>query len=204
MARLKDLVQENLPLMVVGAEVGSRFVQDVIDSGEYLGLAALIKKSPDLYLGVEALIKRYKTDVPAGTPKDFWKWLAKLVIPNKAEAVALGIGAVGWAAYLWWQVNATTSAAKAAVNLLTKDWPAENNALKAFKDRMARMTPAEYKALSDDDKDKIDETWIYYCSKFPNDKIGDQTCYDLVHNPKNGLCMYHPDWAACKKPSTTP
>jgi hypothetical protein len=204
MARLRDLVQENLPLMAVVAEVGSKFVQDVVDSAEYLGLAALIKKSPDLYLGFEALAKRYKADVPAGTPKDFWKWLAKLVIPTKAEALALGLGAVGWAAYQWFQVNATVAAKDAAVTALTKDWPAENNALKAFKDRMARMTPAEYKALSDDEKDKIDETWIYYCSKFPSDKIGNQTCFDLVHNPKNGICTYHPDWAGCKKPSATP
>jgi hypothetical protein len=204
MARLRDLVQENLPLMAVGAEVGSRFVQDVIDSAEYLGLAALIKKSPNIYLGLEALIKRFKTDVPAGTPKDFWKWLGKLVIPSKAEAVALGIGAAGWMLYQWFQVNATVAAKDAAVNALTKDWPAENNALKAFKDRMVRMTQAEYDARSNDDKDKIDETWIYYCSKFPSDKVGNQTCYDYVHNPKNGICTYHPDWAACKKPSTTP
>jgi hypothetical protein len=203
MARLRNLVQENLPLAAVVAEVGSRFVQDVIDSAEYLGLAALIKKSPNIYLGIEALIKRFKTDVPAGTPKDFWKWLAKLVIPNKAEALALGIGAAGYAAYQWFQVNATVAGKDAVVNALTKDWPAENNALKAFKDRMARMTPAEYKALSDDEKDTIDENWIYYCSKFPRDKIGNQSCYDFVYNPKDGICTYHPDWAGCKSPSQT-
>jgi hypothetical protein len=203
MARLRNLVQENLPLMAVAAEVGSKFVQDVIDSAEYLGLAALIKKSPDLYLGVEALIKRFKTDVPAGTPKDFWKWLGKLVIPNKAEAVALGIGAIGWAIYQWFQVNATVAGKDAVVNALTKDWPAENNALKAFKDTMAKMTSEQYNALPDDDKDKIDETWIYYCSKFPRDMLGKQSCYDYVYNPKDGICTYHPDWAACKSPSQT-
>jgi hypothetical protein len=129
--------------------------------------------------------------------------LAKLVIPNKAEAVALGIGAVGWGLYQWFQVNATVAGKDAVVTALTKDWPAENNALKAFKDRQTRMTQAEYDALSNDDKDKIDETWIYYCSKFPRDKIGDQSCYDFVYNPKDGICTYHPDWAACKSPSQT-
>jgi hypothetical protein len=202
MARLRDLVQENLPLAAAAAEaLAGPFVQQVIDVAKDLGIGYVVIKAPG---SIEALIKRFKTDVPAGTAEDFWKWLVKLNIPNKAEAVALGIGALGYAFYTWFQVQATTGAAKAAVTALTKDWPAENNALKAFKDRMARMTPAEYNALPNDDKDKIDETWIYYCSKFPNDKIGDQTCYDLVHNPKNGLCMYHPDWAACKKPSTTP
>ena len=203
MARLRNLVQENLPFMAVVAEVGIKFVQDVIDAGEYLGLAALIKKSPNIYLGIEALIKRFKTDVPAGTPKDFWKWLAKLVIPNKAEALALGIGAVGWAAYQWFQVNATVAGKDAVVNALTKDWPAENDALRAFKNTMTKMSLEQYNALSDADKDKIDETWIYYCSKFPNEQIGKQSCYDFVYNPKDGICTYHPDWAGCKSPSQT-
>jgi hypothetical protein len=203
MARLRNLVQENLPFMAVVAEVGSRFVQDVIDSAEYLGLAALIKKSPNIYLGIEALIKRFKTDVPAGTPKDFWKWLAKLVIPNKAEALALGIGAAGWAAYQWFQVNATVAGKDAVVNALTKDWPAENDALRAFKDTMTKMTSEQYNALDDAAKDKIDETWIYYCSKFPREQIGKQSCYDFVYNPKDGICTYHPDWAGCKSPSQT-
>jgi hypothetical protein len=205
MARLRDLVQENIPLATaVGEVVSDKFVKEVLDAGEYLGYGYVLKRIPNIYLGIEALAKRYKDDVPAGTAKDFWKWLAKTSLPTKLD-VGLGLaGAAGWALYQWFQVQATTGAAKAAVNALTKDWPAENNALKAFKDRMARMTPAEYKALSDDEKDKIDETWIYYCSKFPSDKIGNQTCFDLVHNPKNGICTYHPDWAGCKKPSATP
>ena len=57
--------------------------------------------------------------------------------------------------------------------------------------------------FSDTDKDKIDETWIYYCSKFPNEQIGKQSCYDFVYNPKDGICTYHPDWAGCKSPSQT-
>jgi len=205
MARLRDLVQENIPLATaVGEVVSDKFVKEVLDAGEYLGYGYVLKRIPNIYLGIEALAKRFKTDVPAGTAKDFWKWLAKTSLPTKLD-VGLGLaGAAGWALYQWFQVNAVASAAGAGVNLLTKDWPAENNALKAFKDRMARMTPAEYKALSDDEKDKIDETWIYYCSKFPSDKIGDQTCRDFIHNPTNGICTYHPDWAACKKPSTTP
>jgi len=205
MARLRDLVQENLPLMAAAAEVlADPFVQKVKEAAEYLGLGYVLKRIPNVYLGVEALVKRYKAEVPTGTPTDFWKWLAKTTIPTKAD---LGLGlaaAAGWALYQWAQVNATVGAGEAAVTALTKTWPAENNALKAFKDRMARMTPAEYNALTDDEKDTIDETWIYYCSKFPNDKIGNQTCFDLVHNPKNGICTYHPDWAACKKPSATP
>jgi hypothetical protein len=205
MARLRDLVQENLPLAAAAAEVlADPFVQKVKEAAEYLGLGYVLKRIPNVYLGVEALVKRYKAEVPTGTPTDFWKWLAKTTIPTKAD---LGLGlaaAAGWALYQWAQVNATVGAGEAAVTALTKTWPAENNALKAFKDRMARMPLAEYNALSNDERDTIDETWIYYCSKFPNDKIGNQTCYDLVHNPKNGLCTYHPDWAACKKPSTTP
>jgi hypothetical protein len=202
MARLRDLVQENLPLAAAAAEaLAGPFVQQVIDVAEDLGLGYVVIKAPGIF---EKYVKRFKTDVPNGTAEDFWKWFVKLNIPNKAEAVALGLGAAGYALYTWFQVQATTGAAKAAVTALTKDWPAENNALKAFKDRMVRMTQAEYDALPNDDKDKIDETWIYYCSKFPSDKVGNQTCFDYVHNPKNGICTYHPDWAACKKPSTTP
>jgi hypothetical protein len=202
MARLRDLVQENLPLAAAAAEaLAGPFVQQVLDVAKDLGLGYVVIKAPGSF---EKLITRYRTDFPNGTAEDFWKWLVKLNIPNKAEALALGIGAAGYAFYTWFQVQATTGAAKAAVTALTKDWPAENNALKAFKDRMARMTPAEYNALSDDEKDKIDENWIYYCSKFPSDKVGNQTCFDFIHNPTNGICTYHPDWAACKKPSTTP
>jgi hypothetical protein len=202
MARLRDLVQENLPLAAAAAEaLAGPFVQQVIDVAKDLGLGYVVIKGPG---SIEKLITRYRTDFPNGTAEDFWKWLVKLNIPNKAEALALGLGAAGYAFYTWFQVQATTGAAKAAVTALTKTWPAENNALKAFKDRQVRMTQAEYDALSNDDKDKIDETWIYYCSKFPSDKVGNQTCFDYVHNPKNGICTYHPDWAACKKPSSTP
>jgi hypothetical protein len=201
MAQLRDLVQENLPLAAAAAEaLAGPFVQQVIAVAKDLGLGYVVIKAPG---SIEKLVTRFIKDVPNGTAEDFWKWLVKLNIPNKSEALAMGIGAAGYAFYTWFQVQATTGAAKAAVTALTKDWPAENNALKAFKDRMARMTPAEYKARSDDEKDKIDETWIYYCSKFPSDKIGNQTCFDLVHNPTNGICTYHPDWAGCKKPSAT-
>ena len=202
MARLRNLVQENLPFAAAAAEaLAGPFFQQVKDVAGDLGLGYIVIKAPR---GLEELITRFRKDIPNGTAEDFWKWLLKLQIPTKAEALALGLSAVGYAAYQYFQVSATTGAAKAAVTALTKTWPEENNALKAFKDQMARMTPAQYKALSDDDRVKIDETWIYYCSKFPSDKIGNQTCYDLVHNPKNGICTYHPDWAACKKPSSTP
>jgi hypothetical protein len=201
MARLRDLVQENLPLAAVAAEaLAGPFVQQVIDVAKDLGLGYVVIKAPG---SIEKLITRYRTDFPRGTAEDFWKWLVKLNIPTKAEALALGLGAAGYAFYTWFQVQATTGAAKAAVTALTKDWPAENNALKAFKDRMARMTPAEYDALSNDEKDRIDENWIYYCSKFPRDMLGNQSCYDFVYNPKDGICTYHPDWAACKSPSQT-
>jgi hypothetical protein len=207
MARLRDLVQEDIPstiAAIAGSGITDAFVQQIINVGEGLGLGYLAKRIPNYYLGLEALVKRYRADVPGGTAKDFWKWLAKAHFPTWADVGLGAAGIVGWAIYQWFQVKATTGAADAAVTALTKTWPAENDALKVFKDQMATMTPAQYNALSDDAKDKIDETWIYYCSKFPNDKIGNQTCFDFVHNPKNGICTYHPDWAGCKKPSSTP
>ena len=203
MARLRNLVQENLPLMAVAAEGLGKFVQDVIDSAEYLGLGYALKRIPNVYLGIEALVKRYKADVPGGTPKDFWKWLAKTSFPTKLD---VGIGLAGtavWAIYQWFQVNATVAGKDAVVNALTKDWPAENDALRAFKNTMTKMTSEQYNALDDATKDKIDETWIYYCSKFPKEQIGKQSCYDFVYNPKDGICTYHPDWAGCKSPSQT-
>ena len=203
MAQLRDLVQENLPLAAAAVEVGSKFVQDIIDAGEYLGYGYVLKRIPNVYLGIEALAKRYKADVPAGTAMDFWKWLAKTSLPTKLD-VGLGLaGAAGWALYQYFQVKATVAGKDAVVNALTKDWPAENDALRAFKNTMTKMSLEQYNALSDADKDKIDETWIYYCSKFPNEQIGKQSCYDFVYNPKDGICTYHPDWAGCKSPSQT-
>ena len=207
MARLRDLVQEDIPstiAAIAGSGVTDAFVQQIMNVGEYLGLGYLTKRIPNYGLGIIELAKRFKSEVPAGTAEEFWKWLYKTHKPTWTDVGLGAAGAAAWAIYQYLQVNATTGAATAAVDALTKTWPAENNALKAFKDRMARMTPAEYNARSDDEKDKIDEIWIYYCSKFPNDKIGNQTCFDLVHNPKNGICTYHPDWAGCKSPSATP
>jgi len=206
MARLRNLVQEDVPstiAAVVGSGVTNDFVQQVIDAGEYLGLGYIAKRIPNFYLGIESLVKRYKTDVPSGTAEDFYKWIWKTWKPTKTDFALGVVGAAAWAIYQYLQIKATVSAKDTVVNALTKDWPAENNALKAFKDTMAKMTSAQYNALSDAEKDKIDENWIYYCSKFPSDQIGNQSCFDFVHNPKDGICTYDPDWAGCKSPSRT-
>lgn len=197
MAQLRDLVQEDVPSTVAaiaGSGITDQFLQQITTAGEALGLGYLAKRIPNYTLGLAALAKQFRAEVPTGEAKDFWKWLAKTHLPNKWD-VGLGVaGAAAWAIYQYFQVKAVVGAKDAAVTALTQTWPAENNALKSFKDAMAKMTDAEYNALTQDQKDNIDETWIYYCSKFPSDKIGNQTCFDL----KKDICQYHKDWAGCK------